>query len=122
MSEQMAINPESAKKLDPKFRHMLTRAMGIDETVEADICEIQYFNDDILTISSDGLSDKVSPEEILDVVKRERPEKACQMLVDMANDRGGDDNITVIILKIKTGDEKGGITGLISRILALFKK
>lgn len=122
ISEQMAINSETAKKLDPRFRHMLTRAMGIDETVEADICEIQYFNDDILTISSDGLSDKVSPEEILNVVKRERPEKACQVLVDMANDRGGDDNITVIILKIKTEDEKGGITGLISRIMALFKK
>ena len=122
ISEQMAINPESAKRLDHRFRHMLTRAMGIEETVQADVCEIQYFDGDVLTISSDGLSDKVSPEEILDVVKRERPEKACQTLVDLANERGGDDNVTVIVLKIKTADEKRGIMGLIARIMASFKK
>lgn len=122
ISEQMAINPESAKRLDHRFRHMLTRAMGIEETVQADICEIQYFDGDVLTISSDGLSDKVAPEEILDIVKRERPEKACQALVDLANERGGDDNITVIVLKVRAEDEKGGIMGLIARIMAPFKK
>ncbi|MBU0698498.1 MAG: protein phosphatase 2C domain-containing protein [Proteobacteria bacterium] len=122
ISEQMAINPEAAKKLDNRFRHMLTRAMGIEETVQADVCEIQYFDGDVLTISSDGLSDKVSPEEILDVVKRERPEKACQTLVNLANERGGDDNITVIVLKIRTEDEKGGIMRLISRLVSPFKK
>lgn len=121
ISEQMAINPEAAKHLDKRFRHMLTRAMGINETVEPDICEIQYFDGDILTISSDGLSDKVSPEEILDIVKRERPEKACQTLVNLANERGGDDNITVIVLKIKTEQTKPGILGLISRITSPFK-
>jgi serine/threonine protein phosphatase PrpC len=122
ISEQMAINPEAAKKLDKRFRHMITRAMGIDETVQPDICEIQYFDGDILTISSDGLTDKVAPEEILDIVKRERPEKACQALVNLANERGGDDNITVIVLKIKTEGKKGGILGLISRIMSPFKK
>jgi protein phosphatase len=122
LSEQMAINPEAAKKLDARFKHMLTRGMGIEESVEPDICEIQYFNGDIVTISSDGLSDKVSPDEILDIVKRERPEKACQTLVDLANERGGDDNITVIVLKIGAGEEKGGVRGLISRILSPLKK
>jgi protein phosphatase len=119
ISEQMAINPEAAKKLDARFRHMLTRAMGIEESVEPDVCEIQCFNGDILTISSDGLSDKVSPDEILEIVKNERPEKACQTLVDLANERGGDDNITVIVLKIRAEDEQGGIWGLIS---GMFKK
>ncbi len=117
ISEQMAINPEMAQKLDARFRHMLTRGMGIEATVEADVCEIQYFEGDILTISSDGLSDKVSPEEILDIVKAEPPAKACQTLVDLANERGGDDNITVIVIKIKADNEKGGIMGLISQIM-----
>jgi len=123
MAEQAAINPEAASQISKKFRHMLTRAIGIDETVEADICEVQYFNGDILTISSDGLSDKVSPEEILDVVKNEPPAEACQTLVDLANERGGDDNITVIVIKVRTDKhKKGGIMGLLLRIINPLKK
>lgn len=102
---------------------MLTRAIGVEEEVEADICENQYFKGDILAISSDGLSDKVSPDEILDVVRNERPAKACQTLVDLANERGGDDNITVIVIKVKNSKhEKGGIMGMISRIIYSLKK
>ncbi len=82
------------------FKHILTRAIGIEKTVEPDICEIRYFKDDILVISSDGLTDKVSPEEILTVVNKERPDKACKTLVNLANKYGGDDNITIIILKV----------------------
>jgi serine/threonine protein phosphatase PrpC len=40
------------------------------------------------------------PEEILNVVNKESPDKACKTLVDLANKYGGDDNITVIILKV----------------------
>jgi protein phosphatase len=47
-------------------------------------------------------SDKASPEEILRVVKSNNSNKACQQLVNLANERGGDDNITTIILKVKT--------------------
>ncbi len=117
ISEQMAIDSEMAQKLDKRFQQMLTRGMGIEALVEADVCEIQYFEGDILTISSDGLSDLVSPEEILDIVKAEPPTKACQTLVDLANERGGHDNITVIIIKIQAEDKKGGIMGMISRIM-----
>ena len=117
MAEQAALDHKGAKRLGGQFRHMLTRAIGIQETVETDICEIECFRGDILVISSDGLSDKVSPEEILDVVNKERPDKACRLLVDLANERGGDDNVTVIVLKVKkVKHEKGGIIRLISRI------
>ena len=122
ISEQMAINPEMAQKLDKRFQNMLTRGMGIEAMVEADVCEIQYFEGDILTISSDGLSDLVSPEEILDIVKAEQPAKACQTLVDLANERGGHDNITVIVIKIQAEDKKGGIMGMILRITSHLKK
>ena len=123
MAEQAAIDPNEAELLGEKFKHMLTRAIGVEEEVEADIYENQYFKGDILAISSDGLSDKVSPDEILDVVRNERPAKACQTLVDLANERGGDDNITVIVLKVKNNKhEKGGIMGMISRIIYSLKK
>jgi len=101
LAEQTAIDPEGAKYLSSMFKHMLTRAIGIEKTVKPDICEIRYFKDDALIISSDGLSDKVSPEEILDIVNKKRPDKACKTLVDLANKYGGDDNITIIILKVR---------------------
>jgi len=101
LAEQAAQNPENATKLGMEFRHVLTRAMGTEEFVEADIYEIQCFKDDILVISSDGLSDKASPEEIQQLVDGNGSEAACRRLIDLANARGGDDNITVIVLKVK---------------------
>ena len=101
LAEQKALNPQSAKKLGMKFRHVLTRAVGTEKSVTADIYEIQCFSDDILVISSDGLNDKVSPQEILELVHNNGPDEACQRLVELANDRGGDDNITVIVLNVK---------------------
>ena len=55
------------------------------------------------------------PEEILGVVNKEQPDKACRSLVDLANERGGDDNVTVFVLKVKkVKHEQGGIIWLIS--------
>lgn len=101
LAEQLAINPENAEKLGREFRHVLTRAMGTEESVRADIYEIQCFEDDVLVISSDGLSDKASPDEILNLVNQNGLDTACRLLVNLANDRGGDDNITTIILKVR---------------------
>ena len=101
VAEQAALDPANAEKLGMEFSHVLTRAMGTEEYVKADIYEFQCFKDDILVISSDGLSDKASPEEIQQLVDGNGPDAACQRLVDLANDRGGDDNITAIVLKVK---------------------
>ena len=101
IAEQAALNPQNAEMLGIEFRHVLTRAMGTEESVKADIYEIQCFKDDILVISSDGLSDKASPEEIQQLVGGNGSDAACRRLVDLANDRGGDDNITAIVLKVK---------------------
>lgn len=89
VAEQMALNPSVADMLMGKgFSHMLTRAMGIDSFVKPDICEIQCFKGDIFVIASDGLSDKLYPEEISGIVKDKKVDKACQALVDAANERG----------------------------------
>ena len=101
IAEQAALDPENAERLGMEFRHVLTRAMGTEDSVNADMYEIQCFKDDILVISSDGLSDKASPEEIQQLVDGNGSEAACRRLVDLANDRGGDDNITAIVLKVK---------------------
>ncbi len=127
MAEHAAVDPEGAKQLGSQFHHMLTRAMGIGEAVKPDISEISCFKGDIFVISSDGLSDKVSPQEILAVVSKENPETACRVLVDLANERGGDDNITLIVIKVKSvRSAKRSLRGLglrlIGPILSLFQK
>ena len=101
LAEQTAIDPANAEKLGMEFRHVLTRAMGTERSVNTDIYEIQCFKDDMLVISSDGLSDKASPNEILKLVNQNGLDTACQKLVKLANDRGGDDNVTTIVLKVK---------------------
>jgi protein phosphatase len=123
MAEQEAIDPDGADQLGGEFRHMLTRAIGVEQDVETDVTEIQAFKGDILVISSDGLSDKVSQHEIQDIVKKKKPEAACRTLVDLANERGGDDNITVIILKIKDVKQaRKGFLGFIARVFNKLKK
>lgn len=117
LAEQAAIDPEGAGRLAPHFRHMLTQAVGIGLTLKPDVCETPCFRGDMLVLSSDGLSDKVTPEEILETVRNESPQKACRALVDLANERGGDDNVTVIVLKVKDKKNRsGGLKGFISKI------
>jgi protein phosphatase len=123
ITEQMAIDPEAAQSIGAQYRNLLTRAMGIEETVLPDITEIPYYQGDKVVISSDGLTDLVEPEEILDIIESENPEKACKTLVDMANDRGGHDNITVITLTVKSvKHQSGGIMGAISWLMSPLKK
>ena len=100
LAEQAAIDPKNAERLGREFRHVLTRAMGTDVAVRADILETRCVKNDIIVISSDGLSDKASPEEIMAVVNSRQPNQACQHLVELANGRGGDDNVTTIVLKV----------------------
>jgi len=103
MAEYAAFAPAGAKPLSDKYRHVITRAIGSKETVEPDFRETTAQPGDIVVICSDGLSDKVTPEEIMKITGSNPPSKAGGMLVDLANERGGEDNITLIILKI-TGD------------------
>jgi len=100
LAEHLALHPDPQKQLGAEFNHILTRGMGIDETVIADISELQTLKEDILVICSDGLSDKVDPEEIRDVVQASSSQKACLKLVQMANERGGPDNISIHVARL----------------------
>ncbi len=117
LAEHSAIDPEGAKHLSSEYKHMLTRAMGIEKSVKANICEVPISRNDKLVISSDGLSDLVTPEEVMHVVTGHKAKKACESLVNLANTRGGTDNITVVVVKVRkaTGGD-GKVKGLISRV------
>jgi len=111
----------SSRQLGPEYYNMLTRAVGTDEAVKPDICEIPYFKNDIIVICSDGLSGNVTPNEILEAVVNKSSATAGRYLIDLANERGGDDNISVIIIKIKSANSNTAeIKGFIWRILEGF--
>jgi protein phosphatase len=91
--------PEAAARGHP-HRHVLTRALGVRRHVEPDLAELTPAANDVFVLCSDGLTGHVRDEEIAETLRQEAElEAACERLVDMANARGGDDNITVVLVR-----------------------
>jgi serine/threonine protein phosphatase PrpC len=82
------------------FRNVITRALGSQASVEPDIFVEKLEKGDVILLCSDGLTGNVSADEIGRIVSRSGPSRAAMELVDLANDRGGNDNITVVILAV----------------------
>jgi protein phosphatase len=90
---------EDAAREHP-HRHVLTRALGVRPVVEPDLAELSPEPDDVFVLCSDGLTLHVADHEIAEhVVGAEDPDACVETLVDLANARGGDDNITVLVLR-----------------------
>ncbi len=82
-------------------RHALTRAVGVEPTVEVDIERLaEPEAGDVFVLCSDGLA-HVTDAEIRDLVQAEEPQAAAERLVNLANERGGQDNVTVVVIKVK---------------------
>ena len=79
-------------------KNMLMKALGCNAFVEPDVMVKGFLKDDIIVMCSDGLTNLVNQEEIYDFA-RVNIEQATKDLVNMANERGGYDNITVVIIK-----------------------
>ena len=90
------ITKEEAE-VHPK-KNMLLKALGCNAFVEPDVSVKGFLKDDIILISSDGLTNMVKQEDIFQIATG-NIEKAPQKLVDLANQHGGLDNITVIVIK-----------------------
>ncbi len=82
----------------------ITRALGMAPEVEAEVRPQPVFHvtGDTFVLCSDGLSDLVEDLEILEVVATVPPAQAVSQLVDIANARGGHDNITVVVLRARS--------------------
>ncbi len=79
-------------------RNIITRAVGLRENVEPDIDgPMPFLRGDRILVCSDGLSSMLSDGEIAGILLGKDPAAACKALVDMANEKGGDDNTTVIV-------------------------
>lgn len=94
-----AITKEEARN-HPK-KNIITRALGIDSSVECDYYEVPLKKGNGILLCSDGLSNMVTDDEIYSVYLSEKsPEKLCNTLLNMALQRGGRDNISVVFVKI----------------------
>lgn len=92
-------------------KNVITRALGTDSSVDIDMCEFDLEDGDIILLCTDGLSNMLTDEEILTAVtESENVIISPKNLVDLANEKGGGDNITAVVLKyadILHHDEKG---------------
>jgi protein phosphatase len=103
-----------------QHKNLVTRALGVDPQVEAEIHCYPAQVDDIYLLCSDGLTDMASAEDIRDTIDLQRKHlaQAAQALVKLANDHGGRDNITVALVKVcKPFPAHGGFLQSISKRL-----
>jgi serine/threonine protein phosphatase PrpC len=94
------INKEDARS--SKNKNLVTRAVGIDSVVAAETNVFQVQTGDIYLLCSDGLNDMVEDEDIgstLQMLQANLP-LAANQLIEMANDNGGRDNVSVILIKV----------------------
>ena len=83
------------------MRNVLYRALGQNEEVDVDVYEAHLRSGDRIVLCSDGLTRHVKPNEIASIVTDEDdPDVASQQLIDLANDRGGEDNVSTIIISL----------------------
>lgn len=80
-------------------KNMLMKALGCNAFVEPDVMVKGFLKDDILIMCSDGLTNMVEQETIYKIASQKNIEQASKDLVELANNNGGYDNITVIIIK-----------------------
>jgi len=94
------LTPEQAKYSLNK--NLVTRALGIEAIVPADIAEYRLEADDIYLLCSDGLTDMVEPTVVHNIVEQKRGDlnQAAADLIDLANSNGGRDNISVILIHV----------------------
>ena len=82
-------------------KNLITRALGVDSQVECDVIWLEPAPGSRLLLCSDGLTNVLDDETILDLSGREQePERFCQTLLELTLDRGAPDNVTVVLAQL----------------------
>jgi serine/threonine protein phosphatase PrpC len=90
-----------------EMQSVLLRALGAHPEIEVDSEEHELFGSDVLLLCSDGLTRMVTEPEIAGTLQAELdPAKASERLVELANEQGGVDNVTVVVIRV--GSEPKG--------------
>lgn len=81
-------------------RNVITRAIGVNDEIAIDFQQGETLADDIFILSTDGLTAHVSDAEIATAALSAAPQAACEKLLAMVLERGGTDNVTIVLVKI----------------------
>lgn len=101
-----SITMEQAR-VHPK-RNIITRALGTNLTTKVDVFKIDKIETDtILLMCTDGLTGNITDEEICRILNSDGIERGSELLIDLANKRGGQDNVTLLIIQF-TDEASGG--------------
>ncbi len=99
MVERGEITHEQARS-HPK-RNLITRALGAEETIQADLYTLERVEGELLLLCSDGLSSVVTDQELLfELLHGGPPEEGCQRLLNLALSRGAPDNVTAVLIQL----------------------
>ncbi|MEJ7604157.1 MAG: protein phosphatase 2C domain-containing protein, partial [Kofleriaceae bacterium] len=90
-----AISEAEAKS--SKFRHVITKSIGFERDIDADIKSVSVQAGDCFVLCSDGMSNYIEHGELERIVAMTWYRRLPETLIDLANQRGGDDNITVVV-------------------------
>ena len=90
-----AITLEEAKS--SKYRHVITKSIGFERDTDCDLKSVPLAAGDCFLLCSDGMSNYVEPGELERIVAMTWYRRLPETLIALANDRGGDDNITVVV-------------------------
>jgi protein phosphatase len=102
VNEALALDPEmTEEELARLPSNIITRALGMEARVDVDVRETEVEKGDTYLLCSDGLSGLISSDEILEAIHLlDDPKEVCDVLVALANDAGGLDNITALVVRI----------------------
>jgi protein phosphatase len=93
-------------------RHVLTQAVGVESLVRPDLRLERPLAGDVFVLCSDGVHDAMRDDEMLGIVQAAAsPQLACERLIDLANERGGRDNSTVLIVRCRAADPEDPTLG-----------
>ena len=95
MLRSNTLSPQEAKA--HPYRNVITRAIGTTPVVEVDLFREKKETGDIWLLCSDGLYNKVENLEIEDIILTANQEEAAQKLLELALDRGGEDNVSILL-------------------------
>lgn len=102
---------EQEANLHPR-RNVITRALGTDRSIEADISHTEWYQGDILLLCTDGLSNLLSESSMVEILNMDLPlEGKADLLIERALEAGGEDNVTVVLVSNEQPlNGKGGTT------------
>ncbi|WP_437594029.1 Stp1/IreP family PP2C-type Ser/Thr phosphatase [Sorangium sp. So ce1000] len=109
INDALALKPDlSQDELARLPKNIITRALGMKDAVKVDIRSEQTQPGDVFLLCSDGLSGMISEQQMLDVFDvTQDPHEACELLIEMANEAGGTDNISALIIRIQPEAQDG---------------